>query len=134
MPQFTRGQLLDLAGYSIRDSSNSAIHTCVNYTHVEIDSRKVDAQSVFFALPGVASNGWDYLDKVSLLGCKVAVVPEGLNVHHDTLELLFVADPAKLLVDCLHRFFGHMPKKMMAVTGFVITVEARCSKILFSHI
>ncbi len=117
MPQFTCGQLLELAGDSIRGGPHSDVDACVDYTHLEIDSRKVDAQSVFFALPGVTSNGWDYLDKVASLGCRLAVVPAGLNLHHDTLELIFVVDPAKLLVATLNRFFGRMPQHMVAVTG-----------------
>ncbi|ETX10367.1 UDP-N-acetylmuramoylalanyl-D-glutamate--2,6-diaminopimelate ligase [Marinomonas ushuaiensis DSM 15871] len=84
---------------------------------MEVDSRKVDEQTVFFALPGVTSNGWDYLDKVADLGCSVAVVPSYLDLQHNKLELISVADPVKLLVTCLHRFFGHMPKNMIAVTG-----------------
>jgi UDP-N-acetylmuramoyl-L-alanyl-D-glutamate--2,6-diaminopimelate ligase len=112
MAQFTHEQLLNLAGYSSRDNSHSAL-----YTHVEIDSRKVDQHSVFFALPGVASHGWDYLDNVASLGCKVAVVPVTLDLQHDNIELISVEDPAKLLVTCLHEFFGKMPEQMVAVTG-----------------
>ena len=110
--QFTHAQLLDLANYSTKGDSCFDV-----YTHLEIDSRKVNAQAVFFALPGVTSNGWDYLDKVADLGCKIAVVPSCLNIQHDKLELISVIDPAKLLVTCLHGFFGRMPKKMIAVTG-----------------
>lgn len=110
--QITYTQLLNLANYPVKGNLHST-----NYTHLEIDSRQVDEFAVFFALSGVTSNGWDYLDKVAVLGCKIAVVPAHLNLQHDTLELISVADPAKLLVTCLHGFFGHMPQKMIAVTG-----------------
>ncbi|NVK73786.1 MAG: UDP-N-acetylmuramoyl-L-alanyl-D-glutamate--2,6-diaminopimelate ligase [Oceanospirillaceae bacterium] len=112
MGQLTHAQLLTLAGYSLEGNPHSAI-----YRHLETDSRKVDQDSVFFALPGVASNGWDYLDKVVGLGGKVAVVPSHLNLQRNDIELICVADPAKLLVSCLHKFFGRMPRQMVAVTG-----------------
>ncbi|NLQ18479.1 UDP-N-acetylmuramoyl-L-alanyl-D-glutamate--2,6-diaminopimelate ligase [Marinomonas sp. M1K-6] len=112
MSQLSHIQLLNLAGYPSKDIPHSAV-----YSHLETDSRAVDGESVFFALPGVASNGWDYLDDVVALGCNVAVVPAGLNLQHDGIELISVADPAKLLVACLHGFFGHMPAQIVAVTG-----------------
>ncbi|WP_421851453.1 UDP-N-acetylmuramoyl-L-alanyl-D-glutamate--2,6-diaminopimelate ligase [Marinomonas sp.] len=112
MGQLTHTQLLNLAGYSLEGNPHSAL-----YSHLETDSRKVDRDCVFFALPGVASNGWDYLDKVVALGCKVAVVPSRLSLERGDIELIFVDDPAKLLVACLHGFFGRMPQRMVAVTG-----------------
>lgn len=112
MGQITHAQLLNLAGYSSEGNSHSALYNCL-----ETDSRKVDQESVFFALPGVASNGWDYLNDVIKLGCKVAVVPAELKLQRDDIELVSVADPVKLLVACLHAFFGKMPSKMVAVTG-----------------
>ncbi|AWY01162.1 UDP-N-acetylmuramoylalanyl-D-glutamate--2,6-diaminopimelate ligase [Marinomonas primoryensis] len=112
MAQLTHIQLLNLAGYSLKDSSHSAI-----YTHVETDSRKADPQCVFFALPGVVTNGWDYLDSVVSLGCKVAVVPAGLCLKRDDIELVCVDNPTELLVACLQGYFGHMPKHIVAVTG-----------------
>lgn len=87
------------------------------YHALQTDSRKVHPEAVFFALPGVASNGWDYLEKVAELGCHTAVVPAGLALQHSKLHLIEVADVAELLVRCLHQFFGDMPKQMVAVTG-----------------
>lgn len=112
MRQLTHAQLLSLAGYSVKDNPHSAF-----YSRLETDSRKVDESCVFFALPGVASNGWDYLDSIVALGCKVAVVPSYLNLQHSKIELISVTDPAALLVSCLHGFFGSMPEHMVAVTG-----------------
>lgn len=112
MGQLTHTQLLNLAGYPSQGNPHSAL-----YSRLETDSRKVDTSSVFFALPGVSSNGWDYLDAVVALGCKVAVVPAELNLTRQDIDLVAVADPAMLLVDCLHQYFGAMPQKMVAVTG-----------------
>ncbi|MBU1468178.1 MAG: UDP-N-acetylmuramoyl-L-alanyl-D-glutamate--2,6-diaminopimelate ligase, partial [Gammaproteobacteria bacterium] len=112
MGQITHAQLLNLAGYSLEGNSHSALYNCL-----ETDSRKVDQESVFFALPGVTSNGWEYLDDVIELGCKIAVVPSELNLQRDDIELVSVANPAELLITCLHSFFGRMPQRMVAVTG-----------------
>lgn len=117
MVQFSHEQLLTLAGFSIGDNPHSAF-----YSLVETDSRKVNESAVFFALPGVSSNGWDYLDNVVSLGCRVAVVPNGMGLHHDKIELIAVDDPAKLLVACLQQFFGTMPKQMAAVTGTMVNL------------
>ncbi len=112
MPVISHQELLNLAGYSEKNSPRSAL-----YTHLEIDSRKLDANGVFFALAGVGSSGWDYLDDVVALGCQIAVVPTGVELERYDIELIAVDDPAALLVMCLHQYFGRMPSKMMAVTG-----------------
>lgn len=112
MANLTHAQLMNLVGLTVEEP---AAHYA--YTHLETDSRKIDAHGVFFALPGVASDGWLYLDKVAELGGRVAVVPEHLNLTHERLELLHVKDPAALLVACLYAFFGVPPSAMVAVTG-----------------
>lgn len=117
MSKVTHSQLLDLAGYSLEDYSLKGHPHSAFYTHVETDSRKVNSNSVFFALPGVASNGWDYLDTVVSLGCRLAVVPSHLGLQRDDIELISVISPAALLVACLHSYFGHMPEHIVAVTG-----------------
>lgn len=112
MAQITHNQLLELAGLSLGSDPHFAV-----YSHLETDSRKADDECVFFALPGVTSNGWDYLDNVVARGCQVAVVPAVLNLQRDDILLIPVADPTALLVACLHGFFGRMPAQMVAVTG-----------------
>ncbi|MCV2403088.1 UDP-N-acetylmuramoyl-L-alanyl-D-glutamate--2,6-diaminopimelate ligase [Marinomonas sp. C2222] len=112
MAELTHVELLELASYSPEESSLSAL-----YTHIETDSRKADENSIFFALPGVATNGWDYLDQVALSGCKTAVVPKELNLQHDALELVGVDHPTELMIQCAQLFYGDMPKQMVAVTG-----------------
>ncbi|TYL47651.1 UDP-N-acetylmuramoyl-L-alanyl-D-glutamate--2,6-diaminopimelate ligase [Marinomonas sp. IMCC 4694] len=117
MSKVTHLQLLDLAGYSLENDSLKSNSHSAFYTRVETDSRKVNGSSVFFALPGVASNGWDYLDAVVSLGCKLAVVPSYLALQRDDIELISVESPTALLVMCLQRYFGHMPEHIVAVTG-----------------
>lgn len=112
MANLTHAQLLNLVGLIVPEPAASQI-----YTHLETDSRKIDPHGVFFALPGVASDGWLYLDKVADLGGQIAVVPEHLALTHDRLQLIHVADPAALLVACLYAFFGLPPASLVAVTG-----------------
>lgn len=112
MVNLTHAQLLNLAGLTVEDSTVDQ-----EYSHLETDSRKMDAQGVFFALPGVASNGWSYLDKVAELGGKIAVVPRHMNLQHASLLLVHVDDPSAFLVTCLYAFFGRPPSSLVAVTG-----------------
>ncbi len=112
MAGITHNQLLELAGLSLENDPHFAV-----YSQLETDSRKASEGCVFFALPGVSSNGWDYLDNVVARGCKVAVVAAELNLQRDDIKLISVADPTALLVACLHRYFGRMPAQMVAVTG-----------------
>lgn len=112
MANLTHAQLLEFSGAEPTDKSLS-----VFYTHIETDSRKIDAQGVFFALPGVTSHGWDYLDKVAELGGRVAVVPAHLSLSHSSLELIHVENPAEGLITCLQSLLGLPPKNMVAVTG-----------------
>ncbi|BFM48600.1 UDP-N-acetylmuramoyl-L-alanyl-D-glutamate--2,6-diaminopimelate ligase [Marinomonas sp. THO17] len=111
MPVISHQDILSLAGYSEQGSPHSAF-----YSHIETDSRKLDKDGVFFALPGVTSNGWDYLDDVVALGCQLAILPTGLNVKRQDIQLLAVDEPIDLMLSCLQKF-GSMPAKMMAVTG-----------------
>lgn len=111
MPVISHQDILLLAGYSEQDSPHSAL-----YSHIEIDSRKLDKDGVFFALSGVTSNGWDYLDNVVALGCRLAIIPTGLNIERQDIELLEVNDPVAVMLLCLQKF-GSMPENIMAVTG-----------------
>ncbi len=112
MANLTHAQLLNLVGLTVDEPAASQI-----YTHLETDSRKMDPNGVFFALPGVTSHGWLYLDKVAELGGQVAVVPGHLSLTHDRLQLIHVDDPAAFLVACLYSFFGLPPAALVAVTG-----------------
>ena len=89
----------------------------IEYRSLETDSRLVGGDSVFIALPGVASNGWDYLDQVAAKGCSVAILPKGLNLKHDDLKLLEVDDIELQLALLVREVYGPLPKHIIAVTG-----------------
>ncbi|SBS36983.1 UDP-N-acetylmuramoyl-L-alanyl-D-glutamate--2, 6-diaminopimelate ligase [Marinomonas spartinae] len=112
MENLTHAQLLSFSAVKQVGSRTDCF-----YTHLETDSRKIDASGVFFALPGVTSHGWDYLDKVASLGGRVAVVPRHLNLSHPVLELIHVEEPASVLIKCLYYMVGLPPKHLVAVTG-----------------
>lgn len=112
MANLTHAQLLNLVGLTA-----DGVIAERAYTHLETDSRKMNAEGVFFALPGVTSDGWLYLDKVAELGGLVAVVPKSLGLTHTSLLLIHVEDPAAFLVACLYSFFGRPPSSLVAVTG-----------------
>lgn len=87
-------------------------------TDVVTDSRKVSSQSLFFALPGVASNGWDYLPQVAALGCRWVVVPTDVELDASlNLQLIRVADVISTLAAFLRQFSDGYPQRIIAVTG-----------------
>ncbi|SBS33081.1 UDP-N-acetylmuramoyl-L-alanyl-D-glutamate--2, 6-diaminopimelate ligase [Marinomonas aquimarina] len=87
------------------------------YRSLETDSRLVDAETVFIALPGVSSNGWDYLEQVAEKGCRVAIVPQGLGLHSDRMVLLEVAHIELVLAQLARQIYGPVPEHIVAVTG-----------------
>ncbi|GAB3482596.1 UDP-N-acetylmuramoyl-L-alanyl-D-glutamate--2,6-diaminopimelate ligase [Marinomonas epiphytica] len=112
MLQIPHQELLELAGLSYESDLPELF-----YTHIETDSRKVTSKAVFFALPGVSSQGWDYLQQAAENGLKVAVVPKGLGLAVTGLTLLEVQDPKALMLACLERYCGALPAHLVAVTG-----------------
>ncbi|MCZ2723092.1 UDP-N-acetylmuramoyl-L-alanyl-D-glutamate--2,6-diaminopimelate ligase [Marinomonas sp. 15G1-11] len=90
---------------------------------VQTDSRKVTSSSLFFALPGIASQGWDYLPAVAAKGCRVAVVPQDLlsylkdSLSNDSIVLIPSKDVIRSLSKCLKYKFCQYPEYLIAVTG-----------------
>ncbi|WP_191603123.1 UDP-N-acetylmuramoyl-L-alanyl-D-glutamate--2,6-diaminopimelate ligase [Marinomonas algicola] len=91
--------------------------------NVQTDSREVSSTSLFFALPGVVHNGWDYLHSVAKGGCKVAIVPDYLcsslqaSLADSPLILIPSADVVRSLSQCLNDFVCQYPDNIIAVTG-----------------
>lgn len=87
-------------------------------THVATDSRKSSSESVFFALPGVGSNGWDYLKQVAEQGTKWAVVPNVIFTEPpEALHLIKVTDVVASLGRFIRTFSGGYPANIIGVTG-----------------
>ena len=88
------------------------------FEKVTTDSRKVAQQDVFFALPGVGSNGWDYLEGVASQGYRLVVVPKGVELDADlNLSYIYVEDARASLIEFIGEFAKPYPKQICAVTG-----------------
>lgn len=87
------------------------------YRSLETDSRLVGPETVFIALPGVSSNGWDYLDQVAAKGCRVALIPKGLGITSESMILLEVESIEEVLAQLVRHVYGPVPQHIVAVTG-----------------
>lgn len=87
------------------------------YRSLETDSRLVGPESVFIALPGVSSNGWDYLDQVAAQGCRVALIPKGLGITCEGMLLLEVDAIETVMAQLARKVYGPVPAHIVAVTG-----------------
>ncbi|MCO4784447.1 UDP-N-acetylmuramoyl-L-alanyl-D-glutamate--2,6-diaminopimelate ligase [Marinomonas atlantica] len=109
---FTFEQLLEWLGLE----NSWKINQC-EYRSLETDSRLVTPETIFVALPGVSSQGWDYLDQVADNGCHIALVPAGLNLQHSRLTLIEVDDIELALATLARHVYGPVPAHIVAVTG-----------------
>lgn len=87
------------------------------YRSLETDSRLVGPETVFIALPGVSSNGWDYLDQVAAKGCPVALIPKGMGITSASMVLLEVESIELVLAQLARHVYGPIPSHIVAVTG-----------------
>lgn len=88
---------------------------------IEIDSRKVKIDSIFFALRGLTSNGVDFIDQAIKKGAKVIICDIHSNINIDLdlnqISIIKTANPHQLLIDMLKAFYHDLPKNIFAVTG-----------------
>lgn len=97
--------------------SGCTINKQKEYRSLETDSRLVTAETVFIALPGVSSHGWDYLDQVAARGATVAIVPKGKGIVSNALTLIEVEEIESCLAMLARHVYGPIPKHIVAVTG-----------------
>ncbi|RDL42969.1 UDP-N-acetylmuramoyl-L-alanyl-D-glutamate--2,6-diaminopimelate ligase [Marinomonas piezotolerans] len=109
---FTQEQLFNWLG--IVCPSTSSHYT---YRSLETDSRLVDERTVFIALSGVSSNGWDYLDRVEAAGCSIALVPRGIHVKSSRMLIVEIDNLENALAQLVREIYGPAPKHIVAVTG-----------------
>ena len=88
------------------------------FDDVSSDSRNVPLKHLFFALPGVSSNGWDYLENIATQGCRAVVVPASISLDA-SLDLVYirVEDSLASLTQYIAHFGGDYPEHVCAVTG-----------------
>ncbi|MBM6549745.1 UDP-N-acetylmuramoyl-L-alanyl-D-glutamate--2,6-diaminopimelate ligase [Marinomonas ostreistagni] len=109
---FTVSMLAQWLAISVDDQACQ--HT---FQTIETDSRLVDNKTLFLALPGVSSDGWEYLDQVAERGANVALVPANKGIVHPTLTLIEVDDIEAAVSVLVKHVYGPPPKHIVAVTG-----------------
>lgn len=89
------------------------------FTGCAVDSRLVQPGNCFFALPGIRSDGHDYLSDVSQRGAKLAVVNENYRGEDYGLSLLRVKDPMCFLQALARAAVAASSARIVAITGSV---------------
>ncbi len=79
----------------------------IEVSSIELDSRLVKKNSVFFALPGKTTNGLEFVDSAIKNGAS-AVIAEGF---------IESSNPHQLLVEFLQIFYTPRPTNIYAITG-----------------
>lgn len=82
------------------------------------DSRKADADSVFFAIRGSVTDGHQFIDKVIESGCRVVVAEEHREVP-DNVTLIITDNSQKALAQMAGNFYDEPSRKLklVGVTG-----------------
>ncbi len=86
---------------------------------VQVDSRHVSENDLFFALPGNRVDGHSYLPQVAGIGAKAAVVNNTYSGSDYGLMLLRVADPLVSLQCLARHVLQERNQKIIAITGSV---------------
>lgn len=83
------------------------------------DSRKANANSLFFAIPGIKTDGHQYLDDVINLGCRAVVVEQIPNHIQDQVTYIQVKDTRACLAHTAGIWYDQPSKKLtlIGVTG-----------------
>lgn len=89
-------------------------------TQLCFDSRKAQAGSLFFAIPGTQVDGHQFLDQVYAQGCTAWVVQQIPANIPENVTCIQVADSNEALADISCVFYGH-PSKSMQLIGITGT-------------
>ncbi len=86
--------------------------------HLTFDSRDVNSGSMFFAVPGVAADGHDFIDAAVAQGATAIVVEKEVSVP-ENVTLIEVDSSANALALASSNFYGEPSKqlKLIGVTG-----------------
>ena len=90
---------------------------------VALDNRKVDAGTLFAALPGTRVHGGEFIQYALRMGASAVLTdPAGAEIAGEALassdaSLVVVEDAADALARAAALFFGAQPETMVAVTG-----------------
>lgn len=98
-------------------------------TGLTIDSRRVVPGSLFFALPGLRTDGSAYIGEAIDRGAIAVVTPKPVVHPHKKVTFLQVADARVALARAARRYFGH-PDRALEVVG----VTGTNGKTTVSHL
>jgi UDP-N-acetylmuramoyl-L-alanyl-D-glutamate--2,6-diaminopimelate ligase len=88
-------------------------------TNIQFDSRKVDEESLFAAIPGTQVDGHQFIDAVLEKGCKAVLCETLPNNLNDDITYVQVENSAKAMGISASNFYGNpsMKLKLVGVTG-----------------
>ena len=96
-----------------RDLDNDPI-----VTGVTADSRKVDAGTLFCALPGTAIDGRDFIPQALAKGAAAVLAPDDTNaIEVGNTALVKVSDVRRAYALAAKNFYGSQPRTCVAITG-----------------
>ncbi|OHE80380.1 MAG: UDP-N-acetylmuramoyl-L-alanyl-D-glutamate--2,6-diaminopimelate ligase [Verrucomicrobia bacterium RIFCSPLOWO2_12_FULL_64_8] len=85
-------------------------------TSLTIDSRRVVPGSLYFALPGLRTDGGNYIDEAIDRGAVAVVAPRPATHPHTKVTFIQVADARTALAHAARRYFGE-PDRALEVVG-----------------
>jgi UDP-N-acetylmuramoyl-L-alanyl-D-glutamate--2,6-diaminopimelate ligase len=93
--------------------------TDFNITQIEFDSRKINGDTLFVAIPGTQVNGHDYIEKAISAGSTAVlceILPEKLHAHVTYVQ---VENSPKAMGIAASNFYGNPSKKitLIGITG-----------------
>lgn len=92
----------------------------IDISSVEIDSRKVVANSLFFALKGAKFDGCEFIEAAIKNGAVAIVCDSETNIRGDILRKALFIKTSRIhdfLVEVLKRFYSDLPSNIFAITG-----------------
>jgi len=92
---------------------------------LELDSRKITQNSIFFAVKGEKLNGEDFIEQAIINGAKAIVVDDGYKNAspflrgEDRWGVVLIKTPniKQVIADFATQFYNNIPKNIIAVTG-----------------
>jgi UDP-N-acetylmuramoyl-L-alanyl-D-glutamate--2,6-diaminopimelate ligase len=96
---------------------------------LEYDSRKVETGAMYFALPGLHSDGHSFIHDAITRGAVVIVHQNGLDVYEKNIVYIRVAD-SRVAMSLIADVFYKQPSKHLCIIG-VTGTEGKSSTVYF---
>jgi UDP-N-acetylmuramoyl-L-alanyl-D-glutamate--2,6-diaminopimelate ligase len=95
----------------------------IEISDIEIDSRRINKNSAFFALKGITNNAIKFVEGALEKGASVIIASEVPEIFHEKSSktqdkiLILCDDVFALLVEFLQIFYHNLPQNIYAITG-----------------